>query len=187
LQVPSADRWRLMIPPAPCVQTMVVLLRASTTNDVLWPEVSKPPTTTGGSHTATVDAASVPAAPGGTTATVGAATKTGATTAAAILTNIDRAVIAHLEAGDSAIDPPSPTLRWSGRLHHGPRTRESGPLAQAAMRAVSAEGTRRCRGTGRMTRMSNVAPMFASAARSVSDAIAQIPRDAWDCPGLGEW
>jgi uncharacterized protein (TIGR03083 family) len=35
--------------------------------------------------------------------------------------------------------------------------------------------------------MSNVAPMFASAARSVSDAIAQIPRDAWDCPGLGEW
>lgn len=35
--------------------------------------------------------------------------------------------------------------------------------------------------------MSIIVPTFAAAARSVSDAIAQIPNDAWDGPGLGEW
>jgi uncharacterized protein (TIGR03083 family) len=35
--------------------------------------------------------------------------------------------------------------------------------------------------------MSNGAPIFAATARSVSEAIAQIPPDAWDGPGLDEW
>ena len=35
--------------------------------------------------------------------------------------------------------------------------------------------------------MSIIVPTFSAAARSVSDAIAQIPDDAWDGPGLGEW
>jgi len=35
--------------------------------------------------------------------------------------------------------------------------------------------------------MSSVVPTFSATARSVSDAIAQIPHDAWDGPGLGEW
>jgi len=52
--------------------------------------------------------------------------------------------------------------------------------------AVSA-GTGRRRGTARMTRMSIFVPTFSATARSVSDAIAQIPHDAWDGPGLGEW
>ena len=35
--------------------------------------------------------------------------------------------------------------------------------------------------------MSIIVPTFAAAARSVSEAIAQIPANAWDGPGLGEW
>ena len=35
--------------------------------------------------------------------------------------------------------------------------------------------------------MSIIVPTFAAAARSASDAIAQIPANAWDGPGLGEW
>ena len=35
--------------------------------------------------------------------------------------------------------------------------------------------------------MSPIVPNFAATARSVSDAVAQIPDDAWDGPGLGEW
>ncbi len=35
--------------------------------------------------------------------------------------------------------------------------------------------------------MSNVVPTFAATARSVSESIAEIPRDAWDRPGLGGW
>jgi len=35
--------------------------------------------------------------------------------------------------------------------------------------------------------MSPIVPTFAATARTVSDAVAQIPDDAWDGPGLGEW
>jgi uncharacterized protein (TIGR03083 family) len=35
--------------------------------------------------------------------------------------------------------------------------------------------------------MSTIVPNFAATARSVSDAVAQVPDDAWDGPGLGEW
>ena len=35
--------------------------------------------------------------------------------------------------------------------------------------------------------MSIVVSTFAATARSVSDAVTQVPHDAWDGPGLGEW
>jgi uncharacterized protein (TIGR03083 family) len=35
--------------------------------------------------------------------------------------------------------------------------------------------------------MSSIVSTFAATARSVSDAVAQIPREAWDEQGLGEW
>jgi uncharacterized protein (TIGR03083 family) len=35
--------------------------------------------------------------------------------------------------------------------------------------------------------MSLIVSSFAAAARAVRDTIAQVPHDAWDSPGLGEW
>ena len=35
--------------------------------------------------------------------------------------------------------------------------------------------------------MSIIVSSFTAAARAVSDAVARVPRDAWDGPGLGEW
>ena len=50
-----------------------------------------------------------------------------------------------------------------------------------------AGGTGPRRGTARLTRVNTVVPTFAATARSVSEAIDQVPDDAWDGPGLGEW
>src|SRR6201986_3154410 len=41
--------------------------------------------------------------------------------------------------------------------------------------------------TASLTGMSSIVSTFAATARSVSDAVAQIPQEAWDGRGLGEW
>ena len=35
--------------------------------------------------------------------------------------------------------------------------------------------------------MNSIVPTFTATSRAVSDAVAQIPHDAWERPGLGEW